>query len=155
MALEMRAVGDREVVGTRHFAAPPELVYRAHVEPELVKRWLVGSEDWQMTVCDINARPSGSFRYDWVNADGNTMSIQGEFVELTPYSRIVHIERMFFPDATPDYRVETRFDPDGAGTLLTIRMTFASAEARETMLSTGMAEGMEQTYARLDQAVLA
>jgi len=82
------------------------------------------------------------------------MSIQGEFVELTPYSRMVHIERMFYLDATPDYRVETRFDPDGAGTLLTIRMTFASAEARDAMLETGMADGMGETYARLDQAVL-
>jgi len=76
-------------------------------------------------------------------------------MELTPYSRMVHIERMFYLDATPDYRVETHFDPDGAGTLLTMRMTLPDAETRAAILGTGMADGMEESYARLEQVALA
>ena len=51
--------------------------------------------------------------------------LTGEYLELEPYSRIVHVERMHLPDPTPDNHVETRFDPDGAGTLMTMRMTLA------------------------------
>jgi hypothetical protein len=69
---------------------------------------------------------------------------------LTPFSRIVHVERMHMPDPTPDNRVETRFAPDGSGTLMTMRMTLPDAATRTAMLSTGMETGMEASYARLD-----
>ncbi len=74
----------------------------------------------------------------------------GEYVELEPYSRIVHVGRMHLPDPTPDNRVETRFDADGAGTLMTLRMTLPDTQTRATMLATGMESGMEASYARLD-----
>jgi hypothetical protein len=54
------------------------------------------------------------------------------------------------PDATPDNRIETRFEPDGAGTLLTMRMTLPDIETRTRMLSSGMERGMEASYVRLE-----
>ncbi|WP_171522057.1 SRPBCC domain-containing protein, partial [Acinetobacter baumannii] len=54
------------------------------------------------------------------------------------------------PDATPDNHVETRFDKDGAGTLMTMRMTLPNAETRTAMLASGMEHGMEASYARLE-----
>jgi hypothetical protein len=57
---------------------------------------------------------------------------------------------MHLPDATPDNRVETRFDPDGAGTLMTLRMTLPDGKTRAAMLATGMEHGMEASYARLE-----
>jgi uncharacterized protein YndB with AHSA1/START domain len=68
-----------------------------------------------------------------------------------PFSRIVHVERMHLPDPTPDNHVETRFEPDGTGTLLTMRMTLPNAETRAAMLRTGMEHGMEASYARLER----
>ena len=57
---------------------------------------------------------------------------------------------MFLPDATPDNHVETRFDADGTGTLMTIRMTLPDAKTRAAMLSTGMETGMDASYVRLE-----
>jgi uncharacterized protein YndB with AHSA1/START domain len=66
-----------------------------------------------MPVCISEARPGGKIRYEWTNPAGGGFSLTGEYLELEPYSRIVHVERMHFP--TPDNRVETRFEPDGDG----------------------------------------
>ena len=73
-----------------------------------------------------------------------------KFSSLEPFSRIVHVERMFLPDPTPDNHIETRFDADGTGTLMTMRMTLPDAQTRAAMLSTGMERGMEASYARLE-----
>jgi hypothetical protein len=60
---------------------------------------------------------------------------------------------MFLPERTPDNHVETRFDPDGSGTLMTMRMTLPEAETRAAMLATGMERGMEASYARLETMI--
>jgi len=126
-------------------------VYRAHTEPELIQKWLLGPEGWTMPVCISDPRPGGKFRYEWKNGKGESFSITGEVVEIEPPHRIVHIERMHLPDPTPDNHVETRFDPDGNGTLMTIRMTLPDAEVRKAMLATGMEHGMEASYVRLEK----
>lgn len=79
-----------------------------------------------------------------------SFSLTGHYVLLEPYRRIVHVERMHLPDTTPDNHVESTFEPDGRGTLLTVRMTLPDAETRKAMLATGMEHGMEASYARLE-----
>jgi activator of Hsp90 ATPase-like protein len=69
--------------------------------------------------------------------------------------RIVHVERMHLPDPTPDDRVETRFEADGSGTLMTMRMTLPDEKTRAAMLATGMEDGMEASYVRLDGLIAA
>ena len=150
MTLKLTTEGDKFVVVTRRFAAPPDAVYRAHVEPEIIKRWLLGPDGWTMPMCINEARPGGKIHYQWANAEGHSFSLTGEYVELVPSKRIVHIERMHLPDPTPDNHVETNFEPDGSGTLMTMRMTLPSAEVRAAMLATGMDSGMEASYARLE-----
>src|SRR5580658_4860320 len=90
--MTLKTEGDTHVVVTRRFAAPPESVYRAHIDPELIQKWLLGPEGWTMPVCINEAKPGGKFRYEWSNGKGDGFHITGEFVELQPYSRIVHIE---------------------------------------------------------------
>jgi uncharacterized protein YndB with AHSA1/START domain len=153
--LTLRTEGDTHVVVTRHFDAPPELIYRAHIEPELIQQWCSGFEGWTMPVCINEARPGGKMRWEWSDGKGGGFLLTGEYLELTPYSRIVHVERMHLPDPTPENHIETLFDPDGSGTLLTMRMTLPDAEARAMMLSTGMDEGMEVSYARLERTLAA
>jgi uncharacterized protein YndB with AHSA1/START domain len=145
--------GDTRIVVTRHFAAPPEAVYRAHTEPASIQKWLLGPEGWTMPVCISEARPGGKIRYEWTNGKGGGFHLTGEFVELVPHSKIVHVERMHLPGPIPDNHVETRFDPDGSGTLLTIRMTLPDTETRKQMLATGMEHGMEASYVRLEALV--
>ena len=134
--MTLKTEGDTHVIVTRRFTAPPEAVYRAHTDPKLIQKWLLGPEGWTMPVCINEAKPGGKFT--------------GEYVELQPYKRIVHVERMHLPDPTPDNHIETRFEADGAGTLMTMRMTLPDGETRAAMLATGMEGGMEASYVRLE-----
>jgi uncharacterized protein YndB with AHSA1/START domain len=148
--LTLKTVGDTHVVVTRHFAAPPEAIWRAHTEPELIKKWMLGPDGWTMPVCICDPRPGGKIRFEWTNGQGGGFYLTGESLEAVPYSRLVHVERMHLPDPTPDNHVETTFEPDGTGTLMTMRMTLPDAQTRAAMLSTGMEHGMEASYVRLE-----
>ena len=148
--LTLKAEGDRHVVVTRSFAASPEAVYRAHTEAELVRKWMLGPEGWSMPVSICDARPGGNFRYEWANGKGGGFYITGEFLELVPFSKIVHVERMYLPEPTPDNHIETRFEAKGTGTFMTMTMTLPDAKTRAAMLATGMEHGMEASYARFE-----
>jgi uncharacterized protein YndB with AHSA1/START domain len=153
--LSLTTEGDTHVVVKRRFAASPEAVYRAHTEPKLLQKWLLGPDGWTMPVCINDARPGGKIRYEWSDGKGNGFHITGEFIELKPFTRIVHVERMHLPDPTPDNHVVTTFEPDGKGTLMTMRMTLPNAEARAAMLASGMEHGMEASYVRLESEIFA
>ncbi|HXJ85299.1 MAG TPA: SRPBCC domain-containing protein [Candidatus Binatia bacterium] len=151
--LTLKTEGDTHILVTRPFDAPPEAVYRAHTDPKIVQQWMLGPEGWTMPVCQSDPRPGGKIRYEWKHPNKGGFFLTGEFVELKPYSRIVHIERMHLPDPTPDNHVETTFAPDGTGTLMTMRMTLPDAQTRAAMLATGMERGMEDSYVRLEKII--
>ena len=151
--MTLKTEGDTHIVVTRRFAAPPQAVYRAHTEPDLIQKWMLGPEGWTMPVCITEARPGGKIHYEWTNGQGQGFSLSGEYLELEPYRRIVHVERMHLPDPTPDNHIETRFAADGTGTLMTMRMTLPNVETRSAMLATGMEQGMEASYARLEGVI--
>ena len=148
--MTLEKVGDSNIVVKRRFNATPETVYRAHTEPKLIQQWMLGPEGWKMPVCINDARPGGKIRYEWTNGKGGGFHLTGEFLELEPFSRIVHVERMHLPDATPDNHIETRFDQDGPGTLMTMLMTLPDPKTRAAMLASGMEQGMEASYVRLE-----
>ena len=151
--LTMKTEGDTHIIVTRRFAASPEAVYRAHTDPRIIQKWLLGPEGWTMPVCINEAKPGGKIRYEWTHSKHGSFHLTGEYLELKPYSKLVHVERMFLPDPTPDNHVETRFEPDGTGTLMTMHMTLPEAKTRAVMLATNMEAGMEASYARLEQMV--
>ncbi len=146
----LKTEGDKHVVVTRRFAASPEAVYRAHTEPSIIQKWLLGPDGWTMPVCVSEARPGGKIRYEWTDGKGRGFYLTGEYVALEPFHRIVHVERMHLPNPTPDNHAETIFEPDGNGTIMTIRMTLPDAKTREMMLASGMEHGMEASYVRLE-----
>jgi uncharacterized protein YndB with AHSA1/START domain len=148
--LTLKTEGDQHILVTRRFAAPPELVFRAHTEPALIQQWLLGPDGWSMPVCINDPRPGGHFQYEWKNDQGAGFHITGEFIEVVPSSRIVHVERMHLPDPTPDNHIVTQFAKDGTGTLMTMRMTLPDEKARAAMLASGMEHGMAASYARLE-----
>lgn len=149
--LVMKTEGDTHLVVTRTFSAPPEAVYHAHLEPELLQKWCLGPDGWTMPVCINEAKPGGKIRYEWANASGGGFFLTGEIIELDPPRRIVHVERMHLPDPTPDNHVVTTFEARGTGTLMIMRMTLPNAEMRQMMLKSGMDRGMETSYARLER----
>lgn len=152
MSLTLRTDGETQVIITRTFRARPELVWRAHTEAALLKRWCTGPDGWAMPVCLCDPRPGGSFRFEWAK-DGMGFYATGEFISLTPNARIEHVERMFLPDPTPENHVVTEFTPVEAGTRLVMTMTLPDAASREAMLATGMADGMEESYARMEEVL--
>jgi uncharacterized protein YndB with AHSA1/START domain len=149
--LVLETEGEKVVVVRRRFEASPEEVYRAHIDPALLQQWLLGPEGWTMPACITEPRPGGKIRYEWSNGKGRGFYLTGEFIELDPPRRIVHVERMHMPDPTPDNRVETTFTADGRGTLMVMRMSLPDAATRKAMLATGMEHGMEASYARLER----
>jgi uncharacterized protein YndB with AHSA1/START domain len=68
--MTLKTEGDKHVVVTRRFAASPEAVYRAHTEPRLIQKWLLGPDGWTMPVCISEARPAGKIRYEWTDGKG-------------------------------------------------------------------------------------
>jgi uncharacterized protein YndB with AHSA1/START domain len=145
--------GDTHVLVTRRFAASPEAVYRAHTDPKLIQQWLLGPAGWTMPVCINEAWPGGNIRFEWSDGKGHGFYQTGTYLELQPFRRIVHVARMHLPEPTPDNHVETTFEADGRGTLMTMRMTLPDARTRAAMLATGMETGMEASYARLEDTL--
>lgn len=143
---------DAEVMVTRSFKAPRELVYRAYTEPELVKRWLLGPPGWSMPVCEMDVRVGGQFRWRWrSNESGLAFGFMGTFREVEPFSKIVHTEAYepgtvggTYPGA--DAIVTVTFTEDSGVTTVTNLIDFGSKEARDAAVATGMTEGMEQSY---------
>lgn len=147
--LDVTLPSDREIVITRRFDAPPALVFDCHTAPALVQRWMLGPPGWTMPVCDIDLRVGGDYRYRWRSEAGDKeFGISGTFREIDPPGRIVHSERM--EDQPGEMLCTTAFDPDGAGTLMTMTMLFPSQEVRDQALASGMTDGMSIGYERLD-----
>jgi uncharacterized protein YndB with AHSA1/START domain len=148
---------DREVRVERSFRAPKSLVYRAYTEPALVQRWLLGPPGWSMPVCEMDVRVGGRFRWRWRDdKEGNEFGFSGTFRELQLSSRIVHTEA-YDPgtvgDDFPrqDALVTVTFREDGGVTTVTTLIYFGSKVARDGAVSTGMTDGMEQSYQLLDR----
>ncbi|MDP4334325.1 SRPBCC family protein [Curtobacterium sp. A7_M15] len=149
-------VDDTHVAITRAFAAPRHLLWRAHTEPELVRRWLLGPDGWEMTVYENDLVVGGSFRQAWApvgDTEGEPFGFEGENLVIEPERRMVTTERMTgapFPANVNDLQ----FDEADGVTLLTLRITFPDREQRDTILATGMTDGMEASYQRLEREVL-
>ena len=146
--LDVKLDGETVIIATRTFAAPPEAVFDAHTRADLLQKWMTGPEGWTMPVCDCDARPGGKLHCTWA-MDDQSFSLLGEFREIERPHRIVHIERWQDADM-PDTEIVTTFEPRGTGTLMTLRMTYASPEARDAALKSGMTEGMAASYDRID-----
>jgi uncharacterized protein YndB with AHSA1/START domain len=158
MPLQVTTPGDREVVVTRSFKAPRELVWAAHTKPELIQRWMLGPPGWTMPVCEMDVRVGGKYRWRWRSEeDGKEFGFFGEFKEVDRPNKIVHAESYdpgdvggAMPPGEPAI-ITAEFAESGGVTTLTTTMLFPSKEARDGAVSTGMTDGMEIGYARLDE----
>ena len=153
---EVTLPSDREVRVTRTFNAPRQLVWDAHTRPELMQKWL-GYDGWDMPVCDMDVRVGGKYKWQWRNReDGTEFGFFGTFTEVNRPSNIVHEEyydpgdmNVAMPAGDPCI-VSLDLSEQSGVTTLVCNMTFASKEARDGAVSTGMTDGMEHSYTRLD-----
>jgi uncharacterized protein YndB with AHSA1/START domain len=153
---EVTTPSDREVRVTRTFNAPRQLVWDAHTKPELVRKWQ-GYDGWDMPVCDMDVRVGGTYRWQWKNReDGTGFGFFGTFAEVTAPSKLTH-EQYFDPGefggAMPVGEpciVSLELSEERGVTTVVCNLRFASQAARDDAVSTGMTEGMEYSYTRLD-----
>ena len=152
-SLQVTTPTDREIVMTRLFDAPRQLVFDAHTKPELVQRWLLGPPGWTMPVCEIDLRVGGKYRYEWHHPEKRSFGTGGVYREIAAPERIVHTELM---DGAPAEALITFVlsEQDGK-TTLTQTMHLASRELRDMVIKTGMAKGVEASYANLDRVLAA
>jgi len=145
--LTVTTPSDREIVMTRVFDAPRELVFEAHTSCEHLKHWW-GPRRYELTVCDLDFRPGGAWRFVQRGAGGEEFAFRGEFREIVPPERIVWT---FEFEGMPGHiSVETLTLEDiGGKTRLTARAVYDSVEDRDAMLQSGMEEGAAETWDRL------
>jgi uncharacterized protein YndB with AHSA1/START domain len=146
---------DRDVVVVRSFDAPRTLVFDAWTTPELMQRWLLGPPGWTMPVCEMDVRPGGKFRWRWRNVEsGVEFGFSGEFHEVVKPSRIVHVERFDPGDVGGEMGealVTSVLTEKNGVTTYSTTIHYASKAVRDAALKTGMTDGMEQSYEKLDE----
>lgn len=148
--LQILTVGERDLVMSREFNAPRDLVFACYTRPELIRRWLLGPDGWTMPVCEFDARIGGKYRYVWRHTDGREMAMSGVLREIEPPEKLVSTE-LFDDDWTGGEALTSLVLTERSGrTLMTQTVTYASAEARAGALASGMTGGLEMGYQRLD-----
>ena len=152
--LEIALPSDREIRITRSFDAPRNLVWDAHTKPELVRRWLLGPPGWEMPVCQIDLRVGGKYRYEWEDQGrGKKMGMGGVFTEIAKPERIGSKEK-FDDDWTGGETANMQvFTEAGGKATSVLTVLYASKQARDGAAATGMTDGMEAGYQRLDEVL--
>lgn len=140
---------DTEIVLRRTLNAPRDLVWEAWTKPEHVRRWWTGCDDMTMTVCEMDLRVGGAWRYVLRSPDGEEHGFGGVYREIVPPARLVHT---FIYDPFPDHGALTTvlFQEDGDRTVITETVLHQTRDARDAHLSSGMESGARQTLDRLE-----
>src|SRR4029079_5404082 len=150
-SLKLTTPSGREIVVTRVFDAPRDLVWDTMSKPELLKRWLFGPPGWEMTVCEDDPRAGGKFRWEWRGPEGVGMVMTGTYLEVVPPERSVRTETFetgCVPQAGEQRSTLVLTEQDGK-TTLTITILYPSKEARDGAAASGMEYGMSAGYDRL------
>ena len=147
---------DTEVLVKRSFDAPAELVWRAYMEPELMRRWCGGFPGWSMPVCEMDMSVGGQYRWRWRNEEnGQEFGFTGEVLEVVPHAKIVHTQIFDAGDlgvsmgGEPSIITVAFEEADGMTNVAT-SIKYASKADRDEALATGMTDGMEMNYKLLD-----
>jgi uncharacterized protein YndB with AHSA1/START domain len=145
--LVMTTPSDTEIVMTRVFDAPRELVFEAHTSCEHMSRWW-GPRKYDVANCDIDFRPGGTWRIVHRGLEGDETTFYGEYLEIQAPERIVWTFN--FDDTTGGPETYTFEEHDGRTTIMS-RAEFPSKEIRDQVIASGMEGGAAETYDRLDE----
>jgi uncharacterized protein YndB with AHSA1/START domain len=148
---------DTHVRITRLIEGPIDLVWRAHHEPELLKKWMLGPDGWSLVECEVAPTVGGKYRYVWEpgeGVDGERFGFDGETLLVDAPRRAVTTEHMTGTDYPSTLNDLNLYEEDGA-TLITLLIEYPDKETRDIVLATGMTEGMEASYSRLEGVLAA
>src|SRR5271157_4481318 len=142
------STADREIVATRLFHAPRELVFKMWTDREHISNWW-GPRGFTTTTYEMDVRPGGVWRFTMHGPDGRN------YENKIVYREIVAPERIsYFHESPPPFDTTVTFTEQDDGTSVTARLRFESAELRDRCAKDhGAVEGLQQTLARLDEEV--
>lgn len=159
-AAELQLVGERQARVARVIRGTVDQVWAAHIDPELLSKWQLGPDGWSMPVCVTGTNVGDTYRTEWQNDEtGERFGFTGEVTEISAPNRLVTTENMVSPEDpeganSPETLNELTLTPVEGGTLLSYLITYPDAEVRNQVVATGMVDGMEDSYARLESVVL-
>jgi uncharacterized protein YndB with AHSA1/START domain len=139
---------DREIVLTRTFAAPSQLVFDAYTRPELLTQWY-GALGWNLIGCEIDLRDGGWYRFSSRGPDGAMMVQVGIVLEVRPPVRLVLTERFEEQSYPGDTLIVHEFAEHSERTTVTTTVRYATPEGRDTVLRYPMARGVRESGDRL------
>lgn len=144
--------GKQELIITREFDAPRVLVFKAFTDPDLYVQWL-GPRGLTTKLETFEPRNGGSWRYIQTDKDGNTFAFHGVNHEVLPPERIIDtFEFEGLPETGHVLLEVARFEElPGDRTRLTSQSVFLSVEDRDGMMQSGMEQGINESYERLDE----
>jgi uncharacterized protein YndB with AHSA1/START domain len=146
------SVAEREVVISRDFDAPARLLFLAYSTPEHLKRWF-GPRGWPLTLCEVDFRVGGRFRFGMTGPDGRPNTpFGGEYLEIVPNRRIVY-DNAFEAPGAEKLIVTITFDERDGKTTLTIHTLFASIAMRNEHVGGGFVAGVNSGLDQLVEVV--
>jgi uncharacterized protein YndB with AHSA1/START domain len=154
--LEVTLPSDRKVRVVRSFEAPRQLVWDAHTNPKLITRWMLGPPGWSMPVCEMDVRVGGAYRWRWrSDEDGKEFGFFGKFTEVNAPAKLAHEQNydpgdVGGPMSNEPAIVSHTFEENNGVTTMVVTMLFPSKAARDGAVASGMTNGMEIGYTRLD-----
>ncbi|WP_163508246.1 SRPBCC domain-containing protein [Fodinicola acaciae] len=149
MSLSVRTPSDREILTTRAFDAPRELVFAALTQPELLKQWH-GARGWQLIECAVDLRPGGAWRFVSRGPGGATMGMGGTYREIDPPDRLVYLESYDDQWFAGECLVTAQLS---GATVLTQTFRYESRRIRDHVLASPMRRGLGESYDRLAAAI--
>jgi len=147
--LTIATPGDRQIVITRSFDAPRDLVFLCYSKPELLRRWY-GMPDWTMPVCEIDFRVGGKWRFVQRSPDGFELGSQGLYTGIEAPARIEQTETYDDNWTGGGTTNVVAFTEERGVTTAITTVTYPSAELRAAAAASPMATGMEIGFSRLD-----
>jgi len=145
---------DRDVVLTRVFDAPRDLVFDALTKPELLKRWY-GPAGWSLDVCEVDLRVGGKWRYVCRQPGGKVVGQYGVYKEIVPGARIVNTEAWEDWEAAGETLCITELVERGGKTTFTSTIRFSSRQVRDIVMKAGLTSGAQESYDKLEQVLKA
>jgi uncharacterized protein YndB with AHSA1/START domain len=150
--VDVESVAEREVVITRVFDAPARLLFEAHRNPEYLQRWF-GPKGWPLTLCEVDFRVGGRFRFAMTGPDGKQGTpFGGEYLEIAPNRKIVYNNAFETPGAETMI-VTITFDEQGGQTPLTIHTLFSSVAMKNEHVGVGYEHGIASALDQLADVV--
>ena len=144
--LQITTPTEREIVMSRVFDAPRNLVFDAWTRPELLERWLGVRGGWSMVVCEVDLRVGGAYRFVWRGPDGPEMGMGGVYREIASPERLVATESCDDPRYSGEALDTIVLVEEGGKTTATTTVLYESEEIRDAVLESGMARGVAESY---------